>query len=105
MRYSVSPTVGSPAIRHYHPFGIASCAVPFLVVLTLYLCVAGQVRAHCGNLSGPSTTWSDGNGSWGVSGNWTSGTPNASTNACIVDGTSAVTLNTNRSEERRVGKE
>jgi hypothetical protein len=45
-------------------------------------------------LAGPSTTWSDGNGSWSVGSNWTSGTPNASTNACILDGTSTVTLNT-----------
>jgi hypothetical protein len=53
--------------------------------------------ARCGSLGGPSTTWSDGNGSWGAAGNWTSGTPNASTNACILDSTSAVTLDTNGS--------
>jgi len=55
---------------------------------------AGQVWAQCGSLGGPSTTWSDGNGSWSVAGNWTGGTPNASTNACILDGTSTVTVDT-----------
>jgi len=55
------------------------------------------VRAQCGSLAGPSTTWSDSNGSWNLAGNWTSGTPNVSTNACILDGTSAVILDLNGS--------
>ena len=57
---------------------------------------AGQVRAQCGSLSAPSTTWQNGGNSfWNIDGNWTSGTPTASTNACILNGTSTVELNTN----------
>jgi len=65
-----------------------------VLALSLFF-AAGQVRAQCGSLCGPSTTWNDGNGTWGVAGNWTSGTPSGSTNACILDGTSTVTLDTN----------
>lgn len=56
---------------------------------------AGPVWAQCGSLGAPSTTWSDGNGTWSGSGNWTSGAPNTSTNACILDGASTVTLDPN----------
>jgi hypothetical protein len=76
-------------------FPIVSFASPVLLILLISLSFAtGQVQAQCGSLSAPSTTWNDGNGSWNVSGNWTSGTPNSSTNACILDGTSKVTLDT-----------
>jgi hypothetical protein len=95
MKYSVFVSIGSPAIRSHHSFGMACCALPPLLMLMLSLSVAaGQAWPQCGSLSGPSTTWSDANGTWGVAGNWTSGTPNASTNACILDGTSTVTLGT-----------
>ncbi len=95
MKHSGFATIGSPAIRSHHSFGMASCAVPSILMLLLSLSfAAGRVWAQCGSLSAPSTTWSDGNGSWGVAGNWTSGAPNASTNACILDGTSIVTLET-----------
>jgi hypothetical protein len=46
--------------------------------------------AQC-TLSSPDT-WTDGNGNWSVAGNWSGGVPTSSTNACITDGTSAVTL-------------
>src|SRR5262249_45954123 len=49
--------------------------------------------AQCGNLGAPSTRWQNaGNSFWNLDGNWTSGTPTASTNACILNGTSTVTL-------------
>ena len=95
MKHSVFVAIGSPAIRPHHSFWMASCALLMLVLSLSF--AAGQVRAQCGSLGAPSTTWSDGNGSWSVAGNWTSGTPSASTNACILDGTSAVTLDTNGS--------
>ena len=98
MKRSVFVAIGSPAIRPHHSFWMAFCALPPLFMLVLSLSfAAGQVRAQCGSLGAPSTTWSDGNGSWDVAGNWTSGAPSASTNACILDGTSAVTLDTNGS--------
>lgn len=56
----------------------------------------GQARAQCGSLGAPSTTWQNGGNSfWNLDGNWTSGTPTASTNACILNSTSTVELNTN----------
>jgi hypothetical protein len=96
MKCSVFAAIGSPAIRPRRSFGMASCLLPALLTLVLSLSfAAGQVWSQCGSLSAPSTTWSDGNGSWAVAGNWTSGTPNASTNACILNPTSAVvTLDT-----------
>jgi hypothetical protein len=50
--------------------------------------------AQC-TLSSPDT-WSKGsNGNWSGGGNWTSGVPNSSsTNVCITDGSSTVTLDT-----------
>src|SRR5271166_4334518 len=60
-----------------------------LVMLCLYSTTAfGQ----CSLLG--ATTWSDGNGDWNNGLNWMGGVPNSSTNACITDGTSAVTLAT-----------
>ena len=96
MKYSVSVAMGNPSVRRCHSLGMSSCALPSLLVLLLSLSfAAGQVWPQCGSLGGPSTTWNNGNGSWGVAGNWTSGTPSASTNACILNGTSTVTLDTN----------
>jgi hypothetical protein len=44
---------------------------------------AGQLKAQCGSLGAPSTMWENGGNSfWNIDGNWTSGTPTASTNAC-----------------------
>src|SRR6202167_5281924 len=93
MKYSVFSFMASRAILSHRSFGMASCALPFLLMLMLSLSfAAGQAGAQCGKLGGPSTTWSDGTGSWSVAGNWTSGTPDASTNACILEGTSTVTV-------------
>src|SRR6202167_848039 len=102
MKCSVFSFMASPAILSHRSFGMAFCALPFLLMLMLSLSfAAGQAGAQCGKLVGPSTTWSDGTGSWSVAGNWTSGTPDASTNACILDGTStvSVTLGTNGNAE------
>ena len=99
MNHSVFVAIGNPAIRptSFVLDGILRPYPPYSFLCYPSLFAAGQVRAQCGSLSAPSTIWSDGNGSWGVTGNWTSGTPNASTNACILDGTSTVTLDTNGS--------
>jgi len=80
------------AIRHL--LGVAPRPLLSLLMLGLSLCLgAGQVRAQCGSLSAPSTTWQNGGNSfWNLDGNWTSGIPTASTNACILNGTSTVTL-------------
>jgi len=54
-------------------------------------CLASTtVFGQC-TLSSP-TTWTDGNGNWSVAGNWSGGVPTSSTNTCITDGTSTVTL-------------
>jgi len=86
--------IESTAIRPQHTLGMAPR--PLLSVLMLVLSLsfgAGQAGAQCGSLSAPSTVWQNGGNSfWGLDGNWTSGTPNASTNACILNGTSTVTL-------------
>src|SRR5580692_10115059 len=84
------------SVRPQHSLGVASR--PLLLIITLGLSLsfgARQARAQCGSLSAPSTTWQNGGNSfWDLNGNWTSGTPTASTNACILNGTSTVTLNT-----------
>jgi fibronectin-binding autotransporter adhesin len=77
------------------PFRMALYALRYALILVAFISFgSGQARAQCGLLAAPSTTWNDGNGNWGVAGNWTSGTPTSSTNACILDGTSTVTVNT-----------
>ena len=96
MKYPFLAEIEGFSIRFRCSLGSTCFALPSLLVLLLCLSfAAGPVRSQCGTLSAPSTTWSDGNGSWSASGNWTSGTPNASTNACILDGTSTVTVDTN----------
>jgi hypothetical protein len=40
-----------------------------------------------------TTSWNGGTGSWDVGGNWTSGIPTSSSNACISVANSAVTIN------------
>jgi hypothetical protein len=54
---------------------------------------AAAVSVPSCTLSTP-TVWSDGNGTWGMSANWTPGViPDSSTaNVCITDGTSTVTI-------------
>jgi hypothetical protein len=69
--------------------------IAFTVLMASMLPGAGQLWAQCGSLTAPSTTWQNGGNSfWNLDGNWTSGTPTASSNACILNGTSTVTLNT-----------
>jgi hypothetical protein len=84
-------------VRPKRLLGVASRPLLSILMLGLFLSFgAGQVRAQCGSLSAPSTTWQNGGNSfWNIDGNWTSGTPTASTNACILNGTSTVELNTN----------
>ena len=84
-------------IRPQHSLGVAFRPLLSILMLGLSLSFgAGQARAQCGSLSLPSTTWQNGGNSfWNLDGNWTSGTPAASTNACILNGTSTVELNTN----------
>ena len=85
------------SVRAQHSLGVASRPLLLIIMLGLSLSFgAGQARAQCGSLSAPSTIWQNGGNSfWDLNGNWTSGTPTASTNACILNGTSAVELNTN----------
>jgi hypothetical protein len=80
----------------HHRFRLLRAAVIIFAALMASMLGAGQLWAQCGSLKAPSTTWQNGGNSfWDVSGNWTSGTPTASTNACILNGTSTVELNTN----------
>jgi PEP-CTERM motif len=69
-------------------------AASLAILVTLTLASTGAF-AQC-TLSSPDT-WSHGaNGNWNVAGNWSSGIPNSSsTNTCITDGSSTVTLNIN----------
>jgi hypothetical protein len=84
------------SVRLQHSLGVASRPLLLIIILGLSLSFgARQARAQCGSLGAPSTMWQNGGNSfWDLSGNWTSGTPTASTNACILNGTSTVTLNT-----------
>jgi hypothetical protein len=90
------PTIKVRAAGTHHRLRVLHTAfIVFAVLLVSMLFGAGQLWAQCGSLSAPSTTWQNGGNSfWDLSGNWTSGTPTASTNACILNGTSTVTLNT-----------
>ena len=65
--------------------------VRFLAVLLLLN--PRLILADTCGLGAALTTWNDGNGAWSLGGNWTAGVPTGGTNACITDGTSAVTLN------------
>jgi hypothetical protein len=62
-------------------FAISAMAATLAVFL-----FSAAADAACG------TTWTDGNGSWTVGGNWNAGVPTSGTKACIIDGTSTVTL-------------
>ncbi len=74
------------------PAVVRLCAASLAILLTLSLACTGAF-AQC-TLSSPDT-WSHGaNGNWNVAGNWSGGVPNSSsTNTCITDGGSTVTLN------------
>jgi hypothetical protein len=88
--------IGSTATGPQYSRWTPSRVLLSLLMLALFLSFgARRARAQCGSLSAPSTTWQNGGNSfWNIDGNWTSGTPTASTNACILNGTSTVTLNT-----------
>jgi hypothetical protein len=96
MRKSGLATIGTAANGRQYPRWAPSRVLPSVIVVVLLLSVgAGQVRAQCGSLGAPSTMWQNGGNSyWNLDGNWTAGTPTAATNACILNGTSTVTLNT-----------
>src|SRR5271157_6136871 len=68
---------------------VRTLAATVAALVMLCLCSTG-VFGQC-TLSAP-TTWTDGNGNWGDPGNWSGGVPTSSTNTCITDGTSTVTL-------------
>ena len=89
------PAIKVRAAGTHHRFRVLRAAfIIFAVLMATMLLGAGQSWAQCGSLKAPSTTWQNGGNSfWGLDGNWTSGTPTASTNACILNGTSTVTLN------------
>ncbi len=74
---------------------VAGVSVLVISILAMLALSASPGYSAC-TLSSP-TTWSLGaSGDWNVNGDWSSGTyPNStSTNVCIVDGVSTVTLNT-----------
>ena len=78
--------------------GFRKHAAPAAAFLTIALLISVGTRPasaqtiQCTSPSGSS--WIDGNGTWSTPGNWNNGVPDASTNACIIDGTSTVTLDT-----------
>ncbi len=82
-----------------------SCAPAFLrlfaaslaILVILSFTSTAALAAPCGTLAGTVVTWNLGaNGFWNTAGNWSPGnTPDSTHSACIVDGTSTVTLNAN----------
>jgi hypothetical protein len=96
MNNSGLKAIGSTATGPQYSRWTPSRVLPSALMLGLFLSFgAGQARAQCGSLGAPSTNWQNGGNSfWNIDGNWTSGTPTASTNACVLNGVSTVTLNT-----------
>jgi hypothetical protein len=74
-------------------FGLDAGGPRYVLLTCLYSTAAFGVCT----LGGTVSRWTSGNGDWNSSNNWSSGVPNSSTNACITDGTSAVSLATNGS--------
>ena len=66
-----------------------------LAVLVMFCLASTAVFAQC-TLTGTVSTWTDGNSNWLNALNWNNGVPNSTTSACITDGTSTVTLDTNQ---------
>src|SRR5271157_2316811 len=66
-----------------------------IVALLVVLCFSTPAALGQCTLGGTVTTWTDGNSNWLNGGNWNSGAPNSATSACITDGTSTVTLDSN----------
>ncbi len=74
----------------------AALAAPLLILSLLLSFGARPASAQC-TLSSP-TTWNiPGNGNFSSPGDWSGGVPNGSTNACLTNGTSTVTLDTSES--------
>ncbi len=65
--------------------------LPASLAVLMILCLCSAMAFGQCTLSAP-TTWTDGNGNWSNSGNWSAGVPTSSTETCITDGTSTVTL-------------
>src|SRR5271169_2426192 len=66
------------------------------LAVTLMLSLAPTTTfAQC-TLTGTVSTWTDGNSNWLNGANWNAGVPNSTTSACITDGTSTVTLDSNQ---------
>jgi len=75
------------------------CAIRWVgafVALLLVACFWTPAALGQCTLSGPVSTWNDGNSNWNNGSNWSPmGVPNSpSTSVCITDGTSKVTLDT-----------
>src|SRR5271167_881313 len=96
MKNSVLESGGRLVLRPRHASAMGPRALLSLLMLVLSLSfAAASARAQC-TLSGTVSTWIDGNSNWLGAGNWNSGVPNSTTSACITDGTSTVTLDSNQ---------
>ncbi|MFY9655385.1 MAG: hypothetical protein WAK01_02190 [Methylocystis sp.] len=85
LSHIISRGVGRRALASVSPLALAIGG----------LCLAQTPAAAGCLLSAPLFTWNSGSGNWSAAGNWapTGGPPNSGTaNACIVDGSSAVTV-------------
>ncbi len=75
---------------------LLSRTLAFVVALVATLTLAQAAAFGQCTLTGTVTTWTDGNSNWLNALNWNNGVPNSTTSACITDGTSTVTLDTNQ---------
>jgi len=90
LRGWASPGTPQQPVRFWFGTSMRLAIGPMGALLAALL-FSASADAACG------TTWKDGNGSWTVGGNWNAGVPTSGTNACIIDGTSTVTLSGNGS--------
>ena len=75
---------------------LLSRTLAFVVALVATLTLAQAAAFGQCTLTGTVSTWTDGNSNWLNALNWNNGVPNSTTSACITDGTSTVTLDTNQ---------
>ncbi len=72
----------------------------FVVALVATLTLIQAAAFGQCTLTGTVSTWTDGNSNWNNNANWNNGVlnsiPNSTTSACITDGTSTVTLDSNQ---------
>jgi len=85
-------------VRSSRNFGATAVVRLFavsLAILVIFSLGSGTaLAAPCGTLSGTVSTWNVGSsGFWNTGSNWSAGTPSSTISACIIDGTSTVTLN------------